>query len=532
MAAPRRYVLVEDVPEKRDRLLWVTLQGLVNRKGPQLYLNADQETDGHWVEWYAGYDLEPERLAAQEALQRFLPQTQGAYVLGSQDADWEVPLAVTLAGLEDRVIATPAQAEGLRNAGLPVEPLPVPTFHTRLEAMAWALSTLRPRTAPELLHANYWGPQTDNIDVVDWIVAGRGFSFRLTTNPITRPGERELLSELYDRSPLYTHVLGWHHRDDGECALVHHASTHGMVPFCMTRNLNLSFHRHVAAKGPRKQNETPPTPALEAGKAYLTFVFSDGDAPHSMVDLQKRQWNRPERGTLPFGWAVPPQMATFGPAMLEHYYATLTPQDELLCGPSGLGYNYLSRWAAARAGVEDAQAERLDYLKRSNTLMEKLDLRAMWPINRVLEWLPDGRIMRRLAGKDIWVVNADNEPDLYGVDFMDDGLIRDYCTHVPQSRGFFQGWHNIPKEHERVINGRPYFPGKVLAGAPDQTLADIERIRTLEDEPCFIPVHVNCYAMGLDGVAETMARLDTNRYTVLLPTPFLDLAAATHESTD
>jgi hypothetical protein len=524
----KQYMLMGDIPEQRDRLLHLTLQGIVNRAGPRLYLVADEDTDGHWVKWYRDYGLEPVETTLDAVLDAFLPETNGAYVLGQQDPDWEIPIAMTLAGLDDRVLVTPGQAKLVQAKGAPADPLPIPTFQTRLEAMAWAIGNLRPRTNPEVLHANFWPPHIDNIDIGDWIVATRGFSFRLTTNPVSKPGERELLGQLYDQSPLYTHVLGWHHKDDGECPHVHFATEHGMVPFCMTRNLNFSFHRHVAAKGEFKQKTPPAPPVFDPNRCYLTFVFSDGDAPHSMVDLQKRQWAKPERGQFPFGWAVPPQMLTFGPAMMEYFYHSMTANDELLCGPSGLGYNYLSRWAVHRPDVEDAHASRLEYLDRSNELMERLDLHAMWPINRILHWLPDGRIMRRIAGNDIWMVNADNEPYLYGVDFMDDGVIRDYCTRVTTSKGFFQGWHAIPKEKERVISGRPYFPGKVLAENPEQTIREIECCAAVEGSPCFIPVHVNCYAMELDGVAETFARIDGERFTTLLPTPFLELAVQRH----
>jgi hypothetical protein len=525
MSSPRRYVLVDEVPDRRERLLWVTLQGLVNREAPGLYLLADPQTDGHWVEWYAAYGLEPERLAPDAALERLLPRTNGAYVLGAQDADWEIPLAVTLAGLEDRVLVTPEQAEALRGRGLALDPLPVPVFRRRLEAMAWAAEELRPRTAPALLHANYWPRETDNIDIVDWVVAGRGFSYRLTTNPHSRPGERALLGEIFRASPLYAHVLGWHQRDDGECSHVDFASRHGLVPFCMTRNLNFSFHRHVPAREPFAQALPAEVPPLEPAKAYLTFVFSDGDAPHSMADLQKRQWLAPERGQVPFGWALPPQQTLFGPAMLEYYYATRSEEDELLCGPSGLGYNYLSAWATARPDVDDPQAARQAYLARSNEQMEALQLACAWPINRLLEWLPDGRLARRLAGPEVWGINPDAAPHTYGVDFMDDEVIRDYCTHLPTSVGFFQGWHPVPHETVRCYHGRPYFPGKILAANPDQTLEEIRRLVAVERTPCFIPVHVNCYAMGMAGVVETIQRLDPQRHRTLLPSTFLRLAA-------
>ena len=523
-----QYALIDAVPRGRDRLLYVTLQGLVNRAGPRLYLVADEETDAHWVDWYRKYDLEPDRLTLDEAIARFLPELRGAYVLGGQDPEWEVPLAVTLAGVEDRLVATAEQAERLRQLGVTCDPVPVPRFHGRLEAMAWAYTNLRPRTKPELLHANRLAGT--NTDIVDWLVAERGFSFALTTNPESRPGERALLHEIYRNTPLEGWVFGWHQKDDGECSHIDFASRHGLIPFCMINNLNFSFHRHVPAKQPWHHPAPADPPALDANKCYLTFVFSDGDAPHSMADLQKRQWNKPERGNFPFGWAVPPEMVTFGPAMLEYYYHTRTGQDELMCGPSGLGYTYLSRWAEWRNDGTDRQAARQGYLHRSNALMKELDLSMAWPINRLVHWSPEGVRMHRIGGDQAWLMNADRNPATYGLDFMDDELIHDYCTHMPASIGFFQGWSAIPNEPERHINGRPYFPAKVLASKPEPTLQAIDRLAAMEGAPCFIPVHVNCYAMGVAGVEQTIARLDRSRYEVLLPSAFLRMAQQAHEA--
>ena len=71
-------------------------------------------------------------------------------------------------------------------------------------------------------------------------------------------------------------------------------------------------------------------------------------------------------------------MLSLGPAMLGCYFRTRTSQDELLCGPSGIGYVYLSHWAELRRGPEGQARElRMEFLRRTNELMEKLGLCAM-----------------------------------------------------------------------------------------------------------------------------------------------------------
>jgi hypothetical protein len=206
-----------------------------------------------------------------------------------------------------------------------------------------------------------------------------------------------------------------------------------------------------------------------------------------------------------------------------------------MCGPSGLGYNYLSQWAALRD--EPGKCPRSEYLRRTGEFCEKLDLHAVWPINRIVEWLDDGRLLRRVGGVGAWMIHG-KEREIsevnarkYGFDFIDDELIADYCTHIPQSLGFFQGWHNIPGQRERIVNSRAYFPGKVLADTPPQTVADIEQAVRCEETPCFIPVHVNCHSMGmgLQGVEETISLLDKDRFEVVAPTILLRQAVLAQE---
>ena len=70
-----------------------------------------------------------------------------------------------------------------------------------------------------------------------------------------------------------------------------------------------------------------------------------------------------------------------------------------------------------------------------------------------------------------------------------------------------------------------HFPGQGAGGAAGSDAARHRRVAGREGTPCFIPVHVNCYAMGLEGVQEIVDGLDRARYEVLLPTAFLELAA-------
>lgn len=50
------------------------------------------------------------------------------------------------------------------------------------------------------------------------------------------------------------------------------------------------------------------------------------------------------RGRVPLGWTYSPATAWVAPSALRWVQRHLTPNDELVAGPSGVGYVYPSTW--------------------------------------------------------------------------------------------------------------------------------------------------------------------------------------------
>ena len=50
----------------------------------------------------------------------------------------------------------------------------------------------------------------------------------------------------------------------------------------------------------------------------------------------------PLRGKFPVGWSLPPIISNLAGPLVSQIYATATPQDQFLAGPSGYGYAYPS----------------------------------------------------------------------------------------------------------------------------------------------------------------------------------------------
>jgi hypothetical protein len=141
-----------------DRLLLVTLQGLVNRERPEIYLIADP-VDETWVD-----DL-PVRVRREQdplaLIERYRDRIGGA-VLYDMDSPHTINLATTLAGLRGGVVATAEQAE---RHGLPV----LEDLRGRFEddpgaIHDWAMTHLWPECTREVLVGL---PPTHNVEVED-----------------------------------------------------------------------------------------------------------------------------------------------------------------------------------------------------------------------------------------------------------------------------------------------------------------------------------------------------------------------------
>lgn len=82
--------------------------------------------------------------------------------------------------------------------------------------------------------------------------------------------------------------------------------------------------------------------AAGADKAVVSvaFMMSDGDNLQWLLNRGDcgNWWGNPLRGTLPMGWTFSPSLYSLAPTVWNHYMATATEMDEIICGASGIGY--------------------------------------------------------------------------------------------------------------------------------------------------------------------------------------------------
>jgi hypothetical protein len=370
---PARRLSVLDVAaiSPEEQLLAVSLQGLVNRKQPRIYL-LTQFDDAEWLELLveAGHER-ADVPTLDDLVEAFREEARGA-VLYDPSEPHSLNVATTLAGLKDALIATQELADRHRlevvedvrgRCGDPAE------AYERLVGEHWdaldhrAVACVSPRTvAPR-----------------DYLIQHRMLAFWLDAEKQFRvPGEQLLfLERLLCRMPPHGTVHGWWQEGDeggiGEWRGVHVASQHAKTTICTAGAYNLSLHCGVAL--PRALRNRPiPFGSLDR-RIYISFLISDGDNfGMNLYSCLGARWEEAMRGKVPVGWALCPTQVELTPGPVEYWYRTATDND-LFLTMDGLGYVYPDVYGEALGASEAHFGE---FLRQTQAYMTRLDHRHLW----------------------------------------------------------------------------------------------------------------------------------------------------------
>ena len=334
-----------------EQLLLTTLQGLVNRDRPSIYLLQPQNEGP--TTWLTELGVPYQRVSEPlDLLTRYRDRVRGAIV-----TDPAVPatvnVATTLAGLRDGVATSAELAAG---AGLPVLADLRGRFSTELSAYTWAVHNLWPSTSHRLLIG--LDPNVAGY-LRDYAVANRAMVVFL--DPATA-GEGPLLSGLLADLPTPSPYLGWwpasvNGEDDGTQL----TSQHGVYVLAADWCTNLTVFGGVPAPIRASQPSSPP-PAL-ANKIYVTLTMTEGDNLQYGQHRMRQIWDDPHRGRVPLNWSTQPLAVDAAPTVLSYYQRTASPNDYLMAGPSGAGYVYPSDWPADTLAAYTEQTAR--YTRRT-----------------------------------------------------------------------------------------------------------------------------------------------------------------------
>lgn len=385
MPPPARQLFVADVRRLRpdERILLLSLQGLVNRAQPRIYLIV-KETDRFWLDEMRKKGDIDSAIAVQDPLslvEQFRSSARGAVV--SDPKIYLSPcVAACIAGADSLLMATPELADRLK---LPIIADLRGKFKSDTDALRYMRRSLQPRLNPYL--ACCLDPTIFDSGALDQIIAAKGLVFWITgTKAQHLPGARgpEEISEvkaMLAGMPLGAVVRGfwWHGEDIGinESPGVSLASRFGKVTVVSDYVANFSVVSGVPLPTLKQKPQAPP-PALDPTKVYFCFTMSDGDNLCTWRDYFRTYFEDPLHGTIPIGWGMGPTLIDNAPVWARWYYDHATPNDEFLCDVSGVGYIYGPDWGTS---LKDREGAFADFYRWTEQYMQRLDMHTIRLMN-------------------------------------------------------------------------------------------------------------------------------------------------------
>jgi len=324
--------------EDSHRVLVLALQGLANRTGPRLLVDARfwnyPPADAFWKGYYeANKDCRFEPVDDIDSLLEIFSDCYHGVVIYDPRLKGSMCAALTLAAQQDLLPLSSSIACDFPQ--LPVKENLVGRFASDAEAVQWEMENLLPCCKRGLAYAVSRPWSGWSVDALDYAVMEKAFTFTLRLKDAS-PEEERLGHRLMRELGPDCAMMGWAEPEDDYVKLV---SRHNSYILCAEAS-NLSFHSKIPARPlPYLQKARRGERAFEpANVHYVAFMTSEGDSPKIHAALQGGAWLDLARGAVPINWGNSPRVALLAPALAEYYYDTATGNDYFVCGASGSGY--------------------------------------------------------------------------------------------------------------------------------------------------------------------------------------------------
>jgi len=313
----------------KTRLFVLSLQGIVNRKEPRLYVlweskRVEPTASERWLEyyrekgWIKGYRI----ISIEEALEKYKRYLKGVVIYDSE-LPATINLAVSLAGVYDLVVAHPDFTPMLAKHGLEVKYDLRGKFRDRIEVHEWQLENVFPYCNKSLINLfpTVEGVMIYRVSIIDYVIANRACSIGLNVKR-----DEALIGEYYEKMDKFAIALGYPEDAVLERPWVELTSKYGLLNVLATTfSPNFSFHSKISAKRKYEQDHKFEI-TLDSDKIYVAFAVSDLGL-NSMQDFYYEMWLSEARGDVPIGWWLDPIVVEFCPGIVQYYYETKTPND-------------------------------------------------------------------------------------------------------------------------------------------------------------------------------------------------------------
>lgn len=321
--------------ESDELLSVVALQGIVNKTKPRLLVLSETEEEGTTT-WSGALGrvvrvVSDHRL--METMKKYAAEADGVVLYSTARSEHYRNLALTAASTKNALPMTQEVYEKWQAAGitLPIlEDLRDMTLTSEVDIYNHLYNTYWEASNHRLLISL---SPTNTYNLHD-LATGVG-SATVYLDCTNREQKAVFEKFLADMEPGNASVMGWYTTERSGISTV---ASHGLstIPADFFNNASV----YAGMPHTIKTAGIPDKPALE-DKVYVMIVVSDGDNIQYNQHAMRLKWNDSGRGKVPLNWTVSPALVDIAPNILNFYYNTATPNDCLICGPSGMGYALL-----------------------------------------------------------------------------------------------------------------------------------------------------------------------------------------------
>lgn len=427
------------------RLLALSLEGIVNRETPVLYVLWESKylsptASERWLEyyksrgWISGYEI----IDLWEAIGKYKSKLNGVVVF-DPGVPATVNLAITLAGLYDLVIAHPDLLSNLTDLGLDVKYDLRGMFSNNLDAHNWQLENLFPYCNKSLINLfpSIWDVMIYRVSIIDYVIANRACSIGL--NVIW---DAELIGKYYEKMNKFAIAIGYPERAEYERPWVELTSRYGLLNvLCTSTSPNFSFHCKMPGKKQFYQDHNFNV-TLDVNKIYVAFAVSDLGL-NIMQSFYYEMWLSEGRGEIPIAWWLDPIVTDLCPGIVQYYYETKTPND----------YFYSAHVGGRIRPSDFPYLE--DYLRRGQRYLNRCSLKIVGYSNHNKK---DSRVF------ELYSTLLDIEGVIFGFgpEFEEEcWLVNDTVWIVPRYIGSPDNAFNTIKKY---INSHPHRPLFIVIG--------------------------------------------------------------------
>ena len=308
------------------------LEGLVNQSSAEIYLLNRPNDIEQLIQSGRTFIRLPQLPGTNGGLRslfkNFGPRVQKLMIYDREE-DWSWNLAL-MAGAQQGGIPVTASLEKslIREFNWKGDTVDFRNqWANRTQAYDWALANLMPNCTKKVLFA-----LQGSMSLADYVVSSKGFAFWLDFD-----SEQDEIARIFNTRGygVGTSLMGYaSNGDEANRTANFYGVGYVISDYYSNGSFWSSFPDKIYSQAPGRIVPT------QAGKIYVSLIWSDGDNICFDQDTIYHLWKDPARGTVPVGTELSPTLQELNSPLLDWYYSSMTTNDELMAGPCGVQFIY------------------------------------------------------------------------------------------------------------------------------------------------------------------------------------------------